>query len=224
MAAMPFPSQFLADPLPAEPLALAAAWLAEATALAAQPNPNSMVLATVGADGQPSARVVLCKDIVPQPGYVSFFTNYHSRKGREIDANARAALVLHWDHLRRQVRIEGRVERAPVAESEAYFAARPWQRRVGAWASRQSEPVGSRADLEAAVVATAQRLGVPVPGPEDGGPEPAARIPRPPHWGGYHLLAESVELWVEGESRIHDRARWVRPHPDVAWTVTRLQP
>ena len=87
MAAMPFPSQFLVDPLPAEPLALAAAWLAEATALAAQPNPNSMVLATVGADGQPAARVVLCKDIVPQPGYVSFFTNYHSRKGRAIDGN-----------------------------------------------------------------------------------------------------------------------------------------
>jgi pyridoxamine 5'-phosphate oxidase len=224
MRAMPFPSQFLADPLPAEPLAVAAAWLAEATTLGAQPNPNSMVLASVGPDGQPSARVVLCKDIVPRPGYVSFFTNYQSRKGQELEGQPRAALVLHWDHLRRQVRIEGVVRRAPVAESDAYFASRPWQRRVGAWASQQSEPVGSRADLEAAVVATAQRLGTPVPGPEDGGPEPGVHIPRPPHWGGYHLVASSVELWVEGESRIHDRARWVRPSPDVAWTVTRLQP
>jgi pyridoxamine 5'-phosphate oxidase len=233
---MPLPSQFLPDPLPAEPLALAAEWLALARRRADQPNPNAMVVATVDALGQPSARVVLCKEIVVDPGHVCFYTNYLSRKGRELAASPRIAIVMHWDHLHRQVRIEGRAVRAPTAESDAYFRTRPWQRRIGAWASAQSEPVGSRADLEQAVVATAARFGTPVPGPED---DPAQAgvgedIPRPPHWGGYHVYAEAVELWVEGESRIHDRARWVRelrwddpalPPRDLgAWQATRLQP
>jgi pyridoxamine 5'-phosphate oxidase len=147
------------------------------------------------------------------------------------------AIVMHWDHLYRQVRIEGQVVRAPAAESDAYFRTRPWQRRVGAWASAQSQPVDSRADLERAVVETAQRFGVPVPGPEDAA-APAGTgdgIPRPPHWGGYHVYADAVELWIEGESRIHDRARWTRSltpsvdrhAPPTAlgpWSVTRLQP
>lgn len=233
---MPVPAQFLADPLPEEPLALAAAWLDEARTLAAQPNPNAMVIATVDDRGQPSARVVLCKEIIADPGYVCFFTNYQSQKGREIELNQRVALVLHWDHLHRQVRIEGRVVRAPAAESDAYFESRPWQRRIGAWASAQSQPVASRVELESAVVQTAQRFGTPVPGPED---EPRdakldVSIPRPPHWGGYHVYAEAVELWVEGESRIHDRARWQRtleggnllsaPQVKSAWRSSRLQP
>jgi len=234
---MPIPVQFLPDPLPAEPLALAAAWLETARGRRDQPNPNAMVVASVGEGGQPSARVVLCKDIVVDPGYVCFFTNYLSRKGREIDAHPRVAVVMHWDHLFRQVRIEGRAVRAPAAESDAYFRTRPWQRQVGAWASAQSEPVGSRQELEQAVVTTAARFGVPVPGPEDGPVPPGVegRIPRPPHWGGYHVYAEAVELWVEGESRIHDRARWTRklvsgsdasqpPNIGSAWSVTRLQP
>ena len=234
---MPVPVQFLPDPLPAEPLALAAAWLAAARDRRDQPNPNAMVVASVGDSGQPSARVVLCKEIVVDPGYVCFFTNYLSRKGREIDAHPRVAVVMHWDHLFRQVRIEGRAVRAPGAESDAYFRTRPWQRQVGAWASAQSEPVASRAELEAAVVDTAARFGVPVPGPEDGPVPPgvAGRIPRPPYWGGYHVYAEAVELWVEGESRIHDRARWTRelrsgddpsrpPQIMGAWRATRLQP
>lgn len=226
-----FPTEFLPDPLPREPLALAAAWLAEATRRADQPNPNAMVLATASAAGQPSARVVLCKDIVPTPGYVRFYTNYHSRKGRELEANPRAALVMHWDHLHRQVRIEGRIVAAPAAESDAYFATRPWQRRIGAWASAQSEPVPSRAALLAGVAQTAARFGAPVPGPEDD-PEPAGiQIPRPPHWGGYHLWVSAVELWVEGESRIHDRVRWERALTPVGdafaagpWLAARLQP
>jgi pyridoxamine 5'-phosphate oxidase len=234
---MPIPVQFLPDPLPAEPLALAAAWLETARGRRDQPNPNAMVVASVGEGGQPSARVVLCKDIVVDPGYVCFFTNYLSRKGREIDAHPRVAVVMHWDHLFRQVRIEGRAVRAPAAESDAYFRTRPWQRQVGAWASAQSEPVGSRQELEQAVVTTAARFGVPVPGPEDGPVPPGVegRIPRPPHWGGYHVYAEAVELWVEGESRIHDRARWTRtlesgddpsapPRLLSAWRAVRLQP
>ncbi|MGE0583175.1 MAG: pyridoxamine 5'-phosphate oxidase [Steroidobacteraceae bacterium] len=225
------PTELLPDPLPGEPLALAAAWLAEATRRADQPNPNAMVLATASAEGQPSARVVLCKEIAPTPGFVCFYTNYRSHKGRDLEANPRAALVMHWDHLHRQVRVEGRVVAAPAPESDAYFASRPWQRRVGAWASAQSEPVDSRAALLAAVVRSAARFGAPIPGPEND-PEPAGlHIPRPPHWGGYHLWANAVELWVEGESRIHDRVRWERPLTPAGgafeagpWRATRLQP
>lgn len=234
---MPIPVQFLPDPLPSEPLSLASEWLALARSRRDQPNPNAMVVATVDPSGRPSARVVLCKDIVADPGYVSFYTNYLSRKGREIESNPRVAIVMHWDHLYRQVRLEGQVVRAPTAESDAYFRTRPWQRRVGAWASAQSQPVDSRHELERAVIETAQRFGVPVPGPEDAPAPPGLgdSIPRPPHWGGYHVWIDAVELWVEGESRIHDRARWERqlshhtgpngtPAVQSGWTVKRLQP
>ena len=121
---------------------VAAAWLAQARADAAQPNPNAMVLATVDGRGQPSARVVLCKDIAAEAGFITFYTNYLSRKGRELEVNPRAAIVFHWDHRHRQVRAEGLVTRLSGAESDAYFSSRPWQSRLGAWASRQSEPVG----------------------------------------------------------------------------------
>jgi pyridoxamine 5'-phosphate oxidase len=226
------PIDLLPDPLPPEPLELAAAWLAEASRNALQPNPNSMVLATVGAAGRPSARVVLCKDLVPRPGYVSFYTNYESQKGRDLAQNSHAAAVMHWDHLRRQVRIEGTVVRAAASDSDAYFASRPWQRRIGAWASAQSRPISSRGALVAAVRASAARFGAPEPGPEDDGGEPPVAIPRPPFWGGYYLWADAVELWVEGASRIHDRARWTRSLGPASvtqftpgsWTATRLQP
>jgi pyridoxamine 5'-phosphate oxidase len=222
----------LPDPLPANPLQVAAEWLAQAQIDAAQPNPNAMVLATVDSHGQPSARVVLCKDIAPDPGYIVFYTNYQSRKGRELDGNPRAAIVMHWDQRHRQVRAEGRVERLSDAENDAYFSSRPWQSRLGAWASKQSEPVDSRATLSAAVTATAARFGIPYRGP--GTPEPegvSIDVPRPANWGGFRLLTDAVELWVEGEFRIHDRARWTRQpahaQPEgcnTSWTVTRLQP
>ncbi|HEV7986501.1 MAG TPA: pyridoxamine 5'-phosphate oxidase [Steroidobacteraceae bacterium] len=224
--------EYLPDPLPAEPLALAAAWLDQAVREAAQANPNAMVLATADQHGQPSARIVLCKEIRPQPGYLSFFSNYESRKGTELAANPRAAAVLHWDQLRRQVRIEGPVTLAAAAASDAYFASRAWQSRIGAWASRQSVSVPSRAALAAAVDRTARRFGVPSPlQSADDAPDPGVAIPRPPHWGGYQLWAEAVELWVEGAARLHDRARWTRtlePGTDGfnagGWSVTRLQP
>jgi pyridoxamine 5'-phosphate oxidase len=191
-----------------------------------------MTLATVDATGQPSARIVLCKDIVAAEGYVAFYTNYHSRKGRDLAENPRAAIVLHWDHMHRQVRMEGQVLAAPEADSEAYFQSRPWQRRIGAWASAQSEPVESHVALQQAVVDTAGRFGTPVPGPENELTAIAVNIPRPPHWGGYRLWVDAVELWVEGESRIHDRARWQRgivaANVDSSrfgpWSATRLQP
>jgi len=225
-------TETLPDPLPANPLRLAAEWLAESQRDASQPNPNSMVLATVDERGRPSARVVLCKDIGVDPGTITFFTNYDSRKGRELHGNPRAAIVFHWDHRHRQVRAEGRVELLSDADNDVYFKSRPWQSRLGAWASRQSEPVASRAELVTSVCAAARRFGIPYGGP--GSPEPEAittEVPRPPHWGGYRLNVDAIELWVEGEFRIHDRARWTRSLADGAggtpaspWSVTRLQP
>jgi pyridoxamine 5'-phosphate oxidase len=216
-------TETLPDPLPDNPLILASEWLAQARIDAAQPNPNSMVLATVDARGQPSARVVLCKEIRPDPGFILFYTNYQSRKGRELVDNPQAAVVFHWDHRHRQVRAEGRVTPLSDAENDAYFRRRPWQSRVGAWASRQSEPVAARADLAATFTAVAGRFGIRYGGP--GSEEPAhvgVDVPRPPHWGGFRLDVDSVELWVEGEFRIHDRARWSKRGNQ--WSATRLQP
>lgn len=232
----------LPDPLPANPLQVTAEWLAQARLDAAQPNPNAMVLATVDGRGQPSARVVLCKDIDADAGFITFYTNYESRKGRELEENPRAAIVFHWDHRHRQVRAEGRIERLSDAENDAYFGSRPWQSRLGAWASRQSEPVESRDALARAIATAAERLGIPYQGP--GSEEPSsvtARIARPSYWGGFRLHVDAMELWVEGEFRIHDRARWTRrpaaagaaalgasapaPRNSAAqWSVTRLQP
>ena len=225
-------SELLPDPLPTEPLVVLNQWMSESWQQGLQPNPNAMVLATTDPDGHPSARVVLCKEIVAQPGYLVFFTNYQSRKGRQLSSNPRAAAVIHWDALRRQVRVEGPVVQAPAAASDAYFASRPWQSRVGAWASEQSAPIASREAIQKAVTSAAERLGVP--DPIQAAPEGSTdfQIPRPPHWGGYQLWVDSVELWVEGEARIHDRARWTReltPQADGffcagPWSASRLQP
>jgi pyridoxamine 5'-phosphate oxidase len=199
-------------------MTMAQAWFQEAWDRRVQPNPDAMVIATAGEQGAPSARVVLCKQIVADPGYLVFFTNYHSRKGLELGAHPRAAAVLFWDALHRQLRVEGPVVQSPDGESDEYFASRPRQRRVGAWASQQSQPVESRLALNAAVAQAEARFS-------------GSEAPRPPHWGGYRLWAESVELWVEGNDRIHDRAHWTR-RLDAApggftggpWSVTRLQP
>lgn len=229
------PAQTLPDPLPPEPLQVAAHWLSQAFDEQVQPNPNAMTLATVGADGAPAARIVLCKDIVLPEGYLVFFTNYASRKGAELELKPRAAAVFHWDALHRQVRIEGFVVRAPPAQSDDYFATRPWQSRIGAWASQQSQAIGSRHQLLEALKEQARRFGGDAATEADLLDDQVARpaVPRPPHWGGYRLWAESVELWVEGEHRIHDRARWTRRLTAVGeaghfhatpWHVTRLQP
>jgi pyridoxamine 5'-phosphate oxidase len=224
-------NDLLPDPLPAEPMALAAAWLATARAARQQPNPDAMVLATSAPDGRPSARIVLCKEFDVDPGRVSFVTNYDSRKGRELAQNPRAALVFHWDHSHRQIRVEGVVVKAPAADSDEYFASRNWQRRIGAWASAQSQPLHSREQLNAAVRAAADRFGAPHPTPDNVNEPPVAAIPRPSFWGGYHVWADSVELWVEGAARIHERARWTRTLTTIAdgfetgpWSAMRLQP
>lgn len=218
-------NDFLPEPLPASPLAQFAAWFEEARARNVQPNPDAMVLATVGADGAPAARVVLCKRIDLDAGYIVFFTNYHSRKAQNLDAVPRAAVVFHWDALHRQVRIEGPIVRSPAPESDAYFASRALPSRIGAWASTQSQPLASRAALASQVEATNRRFGV-MPGSVEG------NVPRPPHWGGYRLWVQSMELWVEGPGRVHDRAVWRRelqPYDAYSftagsWSATRLNP
>lgn len=225
-------TELLPQSLPPDPLPILERWMAEAAQRRQQPNPNAMVLATADAAGGPSARVVLCKKIVPQPGYLVFYTHYRSLKGRQLEQNPRAAAVIHWDALQRQVRIEGPVVQASAADSDAYFGSRPWQSRLGAWASVQSEPVASRRHLQQALLAMAERFGTPPPGQPRTEDDAEVVIPRPPHWGGYQLWVEKLELWVEGEARIHDRARWTRAlRPGTSgsfdpgpWTATRLQP
>ena len=204
--------------LPGDPMPLAHEWFAKARADKVQPNPDSMVVATATADGRPSARVVLCKHFVVDPGYLVFFTNYASRKGDELAANPRAAAVFHWDTLSRQVRFEGPILRSPDAESDAYFATRALDSRLGAWASLQSQPLDSRTTLLKRVAVETARHGT--------------QVPRPPHWGGYRLWPETVELWIEGSFRVHDRARWTRTLADGGaqgftpgpWQSTRLYP
>ncbi len=225
--------QTLPDPLPADPMPLASTWFRQAWDEQVQRNPNSMSLATTDADGKPSVRIMLCKEIVANPGYLVFYTNYGSRKGQELAAQPRAAVVFHWDALGRQLRIEGPVVHAPASESDDYFASRPWRSRLAAITSEQSAPIASRKLLLERLRETAGRLGTPDPltAPDDD-QEPGLRLPRPGKWGGYRLWAVAVELWVEGEHRLHDRGRWTRelvPTGDgrfhaEPWRHQRLQP
>lgn len=219
------PRELLPETLPADPMPLFVEWFAFARERKTQPNPDCMVLASVDSEGRPSARVVLCKRIARGEGYIVFFTNYHSRKGRELIEHPYAASVFHWDALHRQVRIEGRIVRSPVEESDEYFATRALDSRIGAWASEQSAPLSSRTDLDNRVRAVAERFGVAA-GAHEG------NVPRPPHWGGFRLWIQSIELWIEGANRVHDRAVWTRelqPRDEISfspgpWKATRLYP
>jgi pyridoxamine 5'-phosphate oxidase len=215
----------LPEPLPADPMPLFQEWFREAVARRAQPNPDAMIVATTATSGDPSARVVLCKRVDVAGGYVVFFTNYQSRKGRELAARPRAAAVLHWDGLHRQVRIEGPVVLSPDSESDQYFASRALDSRIAAWASAQSEPLASRDELQQRVTEVAARFGI-APGATNG------TVPRPPHWGGHRLWVDTIELWAEGANRVHDRAVWTRSLQRAddysfvggAWRSTRLNP
>ena len=175
-------------------------------ALAAKvPEPNAMTLATVSADGRPSARTVLIKG-ADERGF-TFFTNYESRKGEDLAANPRAALLFFWQPLERQVRIEGRIEQVPAEESDRYFHSRPPGSRIGAWASEQSRPT-TRQELEAREREFRDRYG--------------DQPPRPPHWGGYRLVPDYFEFWQGRPSRLHDRLRYL---PDgQGWKIDRLAP
>ena len=212
---------------------LAATWLAQAYDEQVQRNPNSMSLATADAEGRPSVRVVLCKEIVPEPGYLVFYTNYDSRKARELADRPWAAVVFQWDALGRQLRVEGPVVRAHASESDDYFASRPWRARLAAIVSEQSAPLAARQQLLQKLREAAAEYGAPDPftAPEDE-VAPGLRLPRPEHWGGYRLWAATVELWVEGEHRLHERARWTRKLAPAgneqcqteSWRHQRLQP
>ena len=189
-----------------EPLQQFAEWLAEAFRRGVA-EPNAMTLATVGAGGRPSSRVVLIK------GYdargIVWYSNYLSRKGRELEVNPQAALQFHWVDLERVVRIEGRVEKVDADESDAYFAARPLSHRIGAWASPQSEVIAGRAVIVARAAEYGLRFGL--------------HPPRPPHWGGYRLVPDYWEFWQGRASRLHDRIAY-RLQSDASWRRERLAP
>jgi pyridoxamine 5'-phosphate oxidase len=188
-----------------DPLRQFQAWMDEAFA-AKLPEPNAMTLATVGADGRPSTRIVLIKGC-DERGIV-WFTNYDSRKGRELAVHPYAALQFHWIELERVVRIEGAVERVDAAESDAYFASRPLDSRIGAWASPQSEVIASRAVLAGNAAKFAAKF--------------LLNPPRPPHWGGFRLKPDTWEFWQGRKSRLHDRLRYRLE--GGAWTRERLAP
>ncbi len=190
-----------------DPFEIARRWLAEAEK--SEPNDaNAIALATVDADGLPNVRMVLLKAIEAE-GFV-FYTNYGSAKAAELEAAGKAAFVMHWKSLRRQLRVRGLVERLEGEAADAYFASRSLKSRLGAWASRQSQPLESRAALMARVAALATELG----------PNP----PRPPFWGGYRIRPLEIEFWADGAFRLHDRFRWSRDAQSEPWRVTRLNP
>lgn len=195
------------DHPPADPIAQLKSWLEDAKRTGL-PNPNAMTLATVDPDGRPSARIVLLKGL-DQRGAV-FFTNFESRKGAALKAHPRAALLFHWDALNRQARIEGSVTLVTPAESDAYFASRPRESRIAAWASDQSRPARDRVELEKRYEQVQQRFAG-----ED--------VPRPPHWGGFRVSLDSIEFWQGHEFRMHDRIVYM-PEGKGGWKTQRLFP
>ncbi|MBN9597228.1 MAG: pyridoxamine 5'-phosphate oxidase [Afipia sp.] len=191
-----------------EPLGLFAAWLAEAGT--SEPNdPNAMALATVDGDGLPDVRMVLLKGY-DADGFV-FYSHIDSAKGRELAANPRAALLFHWKSLRRQVRVRGSVSRVTDAEADAYFATRPKQAQIGAWASKQSQPLESRMAFEKAIALNAAKYVI-------------GDVPRPPGWSGWRITPQAIEFWHDRPFRLHDRIAFTRDAPGAAWSKTRLYP
>ena len=209
------------DPFEGEdPFLIARAWLAEAEAV--EPNDaNAIALATVDAEGMPDVRMVLLKDIESYgdgQGACVFYTNYDSAKGQQTAATGKAAFVLHWKSLRRQIRVRGTVTREEGPQADAYYASRALQSRIGAWASAQSRPLASRGALMLAVARQGAKWG--------------ANPPRPPFWGGFRIDPVQIEFWSDGAFRLHDRFSWVKQAPSLgegrvasaAWQVQRLSP
>ena len=189
------------------PFEIARSWLAEAEE-AELNDPNAIALSTVDADGMPNARMVLLKEI--EANAFVFYTNYESKKAQELDQAGKAAFVMHWKSLRRQIRVRGTITKEDGPQADAYFKSRSLKSRLGAWASHQSQPLSSRAALMAEVAKiTATK-----------GPNP----PRPPFWGGYRITPVEIEFWADGDHRLHDRFRWTRTTAEDEWEVVRLSP
>ncbi len=209
----------LPDHLPESPLPVLGRWLEEAHAESGQDDPMAMGLATTGPDGAPDLRMVMCRGVDLRSGWVVFYSDGRSPKGEALLARPQAALVLYWDKLHRQVRIEGPVVPLPDQEVDTYFASRPRDAQISAWSSEQSHALESRAALLERIQQTERRF------------EGEQVVPRPPYWGGYRVWIERIELWVGLPGRAHDRARWTRKLTKggdgfvcEAWSVTRLQP
>lgn len=190
-----------------DPFVLAKAWLAEAEASELN-DPNAIALSTVDASGMPNARMVLLKDI--EPAAFVFYTNYTSQKGREIESVGKAAFVMHWKSLRRQIRVRGTTEREEGPQADSYYASRSLKSRLGAWASAQSQPLSSRTALMAEVAKITATHGT--------SPK------RPPFWGGIRIIPTEIEFWADGAFRLHDRFRWTRATVGDAWKIVRLNP
>ena len=191
-----------------DPFALFGDWMKEAEA--SEPNdPNAMALATADADGAPNVRMVLLKGADAQ-GFV-FYTNVDSQKGQELATAGKAALVFHWKSLNRQVRVRGAVERVTPEEADAYFASRPKQAQIGAWASQQSRPLESRLAFEKAVAINAAKYAI-------------GSVPRPPYWSGFRIVPSQIEFWHDRPFRLHDRIVFKRAGVGEAWSKTRLYP
>lgn len=189
------------------PFEIARTWLSEAEK--SEPNdPNAIALSTVDADGLPNARMVLLKDI--EDDAFVFYTNYGSAKAQEIDQAGKAAFVMHWKSLRRQIRVRGVVERETGQKADDYYASRSLKSRIGAWASRQSQPLNSRAELLAESAKLSLKLG---PNPK-----------RPEFWGGFRIRPTMIEFWADGAFRLHDRFQWTRDSQDGVWKIQRLNP
>ncbi len=189
------------------PFEIARRWLSEAEKTEVN-DPNAMALATVDTDGMPNVRIVLLKDI--EDDAFVLYTNFGSAKSRELLQSGKAAFVLHWKSLRRQIRVRGIVTRDNPETADAYYATRPLLSRIGAWASKQSQPLPDRSVLEERVVRLSETLGE----------NPA----RPEFWGGFRIMPQEIEFWCEGPNRLHDRFRWVRQSPEGDWDICRLYP
>lgn len=190
-----------------DPFEICRAWLAEAEK--AEPNDaNAIALSTVDSDGLPNARMVLLKEI--EAGAFVFYTNYGSAKAQELDQAGKAAFVMHWKSLRRQIRVRGSITREEGPQADEYYQSRSLQSRLGAWASKQSQPLSSRGALMAEVAKVTATKGT--------SPE------RPPFWGGYRLVPQEIEFWADGTFRLHDRFIWRRDTPAAKWHITRISP
>ena len=190
-----------------DPFQIAQRWLAEAEGTELN-DPNAIALATVDANGLPNVRMVLLKEI--EAAAFVFYTNYGSAKGQEIEGSGKAAFVMHWKSLRRQIRVRGNVTREEGPQADAYFKSRSLKSRLGAWASEQSRPLDSRATLLAKVAKITATKGI--------SPE------RPPFWGGFRIIPSEIEFWADGHFRLHDRFKWTRPDPYAEWSIQRLNP